>query len=82
MNNGSKNTHANVSFILGFCAIVAWIIPLVGFPVTIVGIILGIKGQQSELAKKAQIGLTMNIIFLVITAINSAYGMFMGLGYY
>ncbi len=78
MQDSSKNTHANVSYILGWCAIVAWIIPLVGFPVTIVGIVMGIKGQQSELASKAQTGLTMNIIFLVITAINSAVGAFMG----
>ena len=80
MADKTKNTYATASYVLGWCSIVAWLIPLVGFPVTIVGIIMGVKGQRSELESKAKTGLFLNIVFLVVTALNSAVGMFMGLG--
>ena len=74
-----KNIYATVSYVLGWCSIIAWFIPLVGFPVTIVGIVMGVKGQHSELKSKAKTGLILNIIFLVVTALNSALGVFMAL---
>ena len=79
MADKTKNTYAAVSYVLGWCSIVAWFIPLVGFPVTIVGIVMGIKGQDSQLQSKAKTGLVLNIVFLVVTAINSALGVFIAL---
>jgi len=81
MADKSKNIFATVSYILGWCSIVAWIIPLVGFPVTIVGIVMGVKGKDSQEESKAKTGLILNIVFLVVTSINSALGMFMALGW-
>ena len=80
MADKTKNTYATVSYVLGWCSIIAWFIPLVGFPVTIVGIIMGLKGQDSQLQSKAKTGLILNIVFLVVTALNSALGIFLALG--
>ncbi len=80
MADKKKNVYATVSFVLGWCGIIAWLLPIVGFPVTIVGIIMGLKGQDSQLQSKAKTGLILNIVFLVVTALNSALGIFLALG--
>ena len=67
-------------FVLGLIGIVAWFIPLIGFPVTIVGLIMSVRGKSKEPEKKglATAGLVLNIIFLVVTIVNSAIGAYMG----
>jgi uncharacterized membrane protein len=74
-NSGGK---AITSLVLGIIGVFAWLIPLIGFPVTIVGLVLGIKGINAEYKGMAIAGIVLNIIFLVITIINSAIGAFMG----
>jgi len=78
---GKDNTAAILSLVLGLCGIVAWFIPLVGFPVTIVGLVFGRKalrmGQSRSMAKA---GVILCVIFLVITAINSLLGALMAIG--
>lgn len=67
--------NANTGFILGIVSIVAWFIPLFGYPVTICGIIFSSKGLASKNSHgKAIAGLVLSIIFLVITLINSIAG--------
>ena len=43
INNSSNadkgNTQAMIGFVLGLVSIIAWFIPLIGFPVTVCGII-------------------------------------------
>ncbi len=76
--NNSGNTAALVGFILGLCSIIAWFIPLFGYPVTIVGIIFSVLGLKSNIRKgMATVGLVLSIIFLVITLINSLAGCLM-----
>ena len=71
---------ALVGFILGFVSIIAWFIPLFGYPVTICGIVLSAKGMKSSTSKnKALTGLILSIVFLTITFINSAVGACIGL---
>ncbi len=55
------------SAILGWIGMLAWLFPLVGFPITIVGLILGCK-------KRYALGITLNIIGLVLTLGNSIWG--------
>lgn len=80
-NNGSASlnekgkTQAIIGLILGLVSIVAWYIPLIGFPVTIIGIIFSAIGMKSQTNKgKAIAGLTLSIIFLVVTIVNSVLG--------
>ena len=73
-----KSSQAMVGFILGLCSIAAWFIPLVGYPVTITGIVFSAKGMDSNNKGKAIAGLTLSIIFLIITIINSILGAIIG----
>lgn len=75
--------NATIGFILGLISIVAWLLPLCGYPVTICGIVFSSKGFSSTTNKnKAIAGLTLSIIFLLATLANSVLGVLMNLAYY
>ncbi len=57
--------------VLGCIGLVAWLIPLFGFPITIIGLVLGIR-------RKSTAGIILCIIGLVLTIINSAIGAYKG----
>jgi hypothetical protein len=63
---------AVASLVLGIVGVYVSVIPLIGFPVTIVGLILGIGGMKSSNRGMAIAGVVLNIIFLVVTIISSA----------
>ena len=66
---------ATTGLVLGLVGIIAWLLPLAGYPVTICGIVFSAKGMKSQNGKgKATAGLVLSIIFLVFTFINSAIG--------
>ena len=74
--NEKADKNAVVGFILGLISIVAWLIPLFGYPVSICGIIFSAKGLKSSINKgKAITGLVLSIIFLVFSFINSIAGL-------
>lgn len=53
------------SFILGIVASLGWLIPIIGLPVTIVGIVLGALNMKNYKAKGIAIaGFVVNIVFL------------------
>ena len=84
VNNGtsdSKTKCAVAGFILGLVSILAWILPLFGYPVTICGIVFSSKGLKSSKKTMAIIGLIFSIIFLVVTLINSILGVILNLSY-
>lgn len=66
------DSKATTSFVLGIIGIFAWFIPLIGLPVTITGLVKGIRGLQSTKRTTAIIGITLCIIGLVLTIINAA----------
>jgi len=68
---------ATASLVLGLIAIVAWFIPLIGLPVTIAGLVLGIKGLGPQRRGKAIAGIVLSTIFLVITVLNAALGAYL-----
>lgn len=75
--------NAACGFILGLISIVAWLIPLFGYPVSICGIIFSSKGLKSTINKeKAIIGLVLSIVFLVFTLGNSLAGLIMWISNY
>lgn len=73
-----KATKAMTGFILGLCSIVAWFIPIIGFPVTITGIVFSAMGMSEKTKEKAIAGLVLSIIFLIFTLINSLAGAIIG----
>jgi DNA-directed RNA polymerase subunit RPC12/RpoP len=70
-NENLEPKKSMASLILGIVGLLAWLIPLVGFPVTIIGLILGIR-------KKYLPGIILNIIGLVLTLGNSIWGAILG----
>ena len=67
------------SLVLGILSLVFWLIPLFGFPVSIVGLIMGILAlRKHETRGMAIAGVVMCGIGLVLTVINSAIGAYMG----
>ena len=73
----TTNKKAVTGFILGIISIVAWLLPLAGYPVSICGIVFSSKGLKSTTNKgQAIAGLILSIVFLVFTLINSLAGVF------
>ena len=69
--------QATTSLILGFMAIAAWILPVIGLPLTIVGLVKGIQGVKSTRPGQAMAGIVMNAVFLALTLANSILGALM-----
>jgi hypothetical protein len=69
---------AIASLVLGISGLLAWLLPIAGFPVTVIGLITGVIGQKSSKKKMAIAGLVLSIIGLVATIVNSAIGAYQG----
>lgn len=64
---------------LGAFGLLAWFIPLCGFPVTIAALVFGYLGQRSPTRRTwAIVGLVLAIIGLVLTIANAAIGGYIG----
>lgn len=74
----SKNGLATAALVLGIVSIIAWLIPIAGYPVTILAIVFGVKGRISAKRGMATAGMILGIIFLILTVINSVAGAIMG----
>lgn len=72
------NGKATASLVLGIIGLIAWLLPLVGYPVTIVGVVMGAFGIKSEKKSFGTAELIMSIIGLVLTVANSAIGAYRG----
>lgn len=73
-----RKGNALAGMILGIIGLLAWIIPLFGYPVTIVGLVLSIRGLKSSKRGMAIAGIILNGIGLVATVVNSAIGAYLG----
>ena len=74
-----QNNKAIAGLVLGITSLLAWLLPLLGYPVSIVGIIKTTKRKKSEKKNIAIVGLVLSIIGLVLTLGNSAYGVYLAL---
>ena len=66
------------SLTLGILGLIAWLLPIIGFPVVIIGLVLGIIGRNGNGKTIATIGITLCVITLILTTANSAIGAYMG----
>lgn len=74
----NKNGKAIASLVLGIVSLITWLIPLFGYPTSIIGIILSVSGMKSENKGMGIAGLVMSIIALVACIANSAIGAYIG----
>jgi len=68
---------AIASLVLGLIGLVAWCCPLVGLPINITGLVLGIKSKNSPNRGMAIAGIILCIIGLVLTLINAVVGVYL-----
>lgn len=69
--------QATAALVLGLVGLIAWLIPCVGLPVTVVGIIMGVKGSRSSARGMARAGLILSIVSAALTVVNAAAGAYM-----
>jgi hypothetical protein len=69
---------ATASLVLGIIGMFAWFIPIIGLPIQVIGLVLGIKGWKSSKHWLAVVGVILCIIGLVLTIINASIGAYMG----
>jgi hypothetical protein len=69
---------AVASLVLGIFGMIFWLLPILGLPVNVVGLVLGAKSLNSASRKIATVGLVLCIIGLVLTVINGAIGAYLG----
>jgi uncharacterized membrane protein len=71
--------EAIASFVLGIVSLIAWCIPICGAPVTLVGIVLGVRGLQSTSQRAmAIVGIILCSLGLIATLVNAAIGAYLG----
>ena len=72
--------QAIAGLVLGIISMLAWLLPICGLPVAIVGIVLSALGRKSVSRRTmATVGLVLSIIGLVLTLGNAALGVLMAL---
>jgi uncharacterized membrane protein YphA (DoxX/SURF4 family) len=69
---------AIASLVLGILGLLGWCLPIVGLPMTITGLVLGIKGHSSRNQGMAVAGIVLNIIGLVLSVVNAGIGAYLG----
>ncbi len=80
MMQPEKKGQSIASLVLGICSFIAWLIPLFGYPVSIVGIVMGAMAMKKGGKKMAIAGIICSSIGLLITLINSIAGVIMMMG--
>lgn len=76
-NNKNVGGKSIASFVLGLVGLIAWLLPLVGYPVTIVGLILGCTARKNEKNGFSLAGIILSAITLALTLGNSILGVIM-----
>lgn len=73
-----NNKKIKTGLTLGIIGLFAWFIPLIGFPITIIGLIFSIKASKTTKKKTAIWAMTLSIIGLFLTIVNASIGAYMG----
>jgi hypothetical protein len=78
LGHKDQGGKAIASLVLGILGLVCWCLPILGLPMTIVGLVLGFKGQRSPNHGLAIAGLVLNTIGLMFSIVNAAIGAYLG----
>jgi len=78
MSTQAGSGKAVTSLVLGIVGMLAWLLPIIGLPVTITGLVFGIRSMNSANKGIAITGLTLSIIGIVLSIIDAAIGAYMG----
>ncbi len=78
MTDETRNYMAYGSLGLGVLNLCAWFLPIVGCPLSLVGIVLGIIGIKSPQRTLAIIGIALCSLGLLASLVNGAWGAWIG----
>ncbi|NBQ40842.1 MAG: hypothetical protein EBU34_13980 [Alphaproteobacteria bacterium] len=78
MSTQAGGGKAVTSLVLGIVGMLAWLLPIIGLPVTITGLVFGVRSLNSANKGMAIAGLTLSIIGIVLSIINASIGAYMG----
>ena len=69
-----NNGKTTAGFVLALVSLITWIIPLLGLPTSIIGLVLSINGRKESNSGMALAGIIISIIALIFTICNSLAG--------
>jgi hypothetical protein len=76
---GAKEEGKPVAgLVLGICSMIAWILPIVGLPVSIAGLVVGVKALRREGNGMAVAATALSATGLVLSIANAALGAYLG----
>ena len=73
----AKEKKSIAALVLGILSLVFWLLHLLGLPIAVIGLILGIIGVKDQ-RKYAMAALICSIIGLAFAIANAAIGAYMG----
>lgn len=78
-SSAPDGTKISSSLIFGAIGFVAWLLPIVGLPIALIGIGFGISHLSDYPQRRfARSGIWLNVICLMASVANSAIGFYMG----
>jgi hypothetical protein len=75
-----RNGVATASLVLGIISIIAWLLPILGLPLSIIGVVLGHLGRRLTVRRgRATTGLVLSYIALGLTVLNAIAGVMLAM---
>jgi len=73
-----KAKHATRGVWFAGVSLITWLLPIIGVPVAIAGLVFGIKGLPSTKHTQAVVAVVLSVIGLVLGVANAAIGAYLG----
>ena len=73
-----RPAYAITSITLGGVSLLAWCLPILGLPISVLGIIFGITGRDTSRRGLATCGLVLSFVGLLASVANAAIGAYLG----
>ncbi len=70
-DKNEKDLKSKFSLVFGITGLVAWFLPLIGYPVSITGLVLGYTSRKKDKNVYNKYGIVLSFITLVLTFANS-----------
>jgi hypothetical protein len=74
MPPGVGSGVADLARVLGMISLIAWCLPIIGFPVSLAGLITGIIASNSNHRNSATVSIILNSLGLVLSIVNGILG--------
>ena len=69
--NGKTPDTSSAPLVLGIASLITWLLPIIGLPVSVIGLVISVKRSRNGC-------LTMSVIGVVLSLINAIVGAVLG----